>query len=439
MNYRDSFSESLLKSEPAAWPWLAHLRQEAYERFKALGFPTQKEEAWKYTSLGPLLEARLVSPGKESLKSFDPKRVENSVLAEEEHRLVFVNGIYSEVLSSPGILPHGVFFERLSTNIELTPDLVKPYLASRLKEEKNPFSLINAFSFKDGIFVTIPKNTVVENPLHILFVSTHENGRALAFYPRILVVLGEEARANLVVNSVGDTPEKYFSNTVSEIVLEKGARLSFSTVQRESKAGEVFLSNHYSLNKESHLDVLSFSQGGLLTRNEHHVEFKGENGFVSLKGLSVLSGDSQVFCHMVVDHEAPECTSRQFFKNILTDRSKSEFNSLVHVHRDAKKSDSNQLNKNLLLSDFAQSYSRPKLQIDNDDVTCTHGSATGQLQEAELFYLRSRGFSESQARFVLTYGFAEEILEEVKPASLKSELETLVSRELERVIKHPSS
>jgi len=425
-NYRERFAGDPPK-ESVVWPWLGQIRQEAYERFQAIGFPTKGLEGWKYISLDPIMSASFVLAGGKS------SQAAVSFKSQEENRLVFVDGVYSEEYSSTGFLPHGVFLGRLAENIEFTPDIVRPYLEQRLETETNAFSLINMFSFKDGAFIYVPKNISIDKPLNLFFVTSPTADAPQLFYPRILIVLGDRASAEVVAHFIGGASGKYFNNSDADIHLGEGAKLDYSYIQRESKGAFGFLSNRYTLKKESALNVLSFSEGGLLVRNENQVAFTGEYASASLKGLSVLSGESQTFHHAVVEHAVPHCTSRQFYKAILTDKSKSEFNSLVHVHRGAEKSDSNQLNKNLLLSDFAQSYSRPQLKIEADDVACTHGATVGQLEKEELFYLRSRGFSEKLARFVLTYGFAEEILEAFKPESLKTGLEALVSRELQRV------
>ena len=435
--YRELVESTVLPKETGHLAWLSDLRREAYDRFKTIGFPTKGLEEWKYTALDPILSASYVPSEGRFSKKYDTNYLKSlfSSAVENEKRLVFVNGVYSDEYSSTGFLPHGVFLGRLAENIEFTPEMVRPYLAPGLKGETNAFSLINTFSFKDGAFVYVPDNCVVEETLNLTFVASLTEKEPEVFYPRGLIVLGDHARASVVLNFVGAPGSRYFSDAHVEAHLGEGASLNYCYVQRESREASSFLSNHLTLKKESVLNVLSFSAGGTLVRNENHVTFTGENALASHKGLSVLSGTSQAFHHAVMDHAAPRCTTRQYYKNILSDSSKSEFNSLVHVRRDAQKSDSNQLNKNLLLSDLAQAYSRPKLKIDADDVACTHGATVGQLEKEELFYLRSRGFSEKAARFVLTYGFAEEIMEEFKPESLKKELELLVKEQLEHVIR----
>ena len=430
----DSFVSPGQKDTPPGW--LAELRTQAYERFKQIGFPTKKLDVWKHTPLEWILGVPFVSGDGGMPEKSDVSFLKNlfSLTPEHENRIVFINGVYSARYSSARSLPQGVVLGRLAESMGRWPDKVRSYLAPRLSIETNAFSLVNTFSFKDGVFVYMPHDTAVKRPLDLFFVTLPTDGELRVFYPRILIVLEDRATAEIAVNFTGDAPARYFNNAHAEIHLGQGAVLHYSCVQRESKQAFSLLSNHFTLKKESVLDALSFNLSGRLVRNTHEVEFTGEHASASHKGLSVLSGESQAFHYALVEHAAPRCVSRQYYKNVLADKSQSEFNSLVHVHSGAERSDSNQLNKNLLLSDAARCYSRPQLKIDADDVVCTHGAATGQFNQEELFYLRSRGFSEKEARSMLTVGFAEEILEAVEPALLKKQFKFLVNEALKRVI-----
>lgn len=209
-----------------------------------------------------------------------------------------------------------------------------------------------------------------------------------------------------------------------------GVEVSLMQVLRNDTPAELCVDQRFILGERSRLSVVTVSLGSGVTRSRQWVEFEEAHAEASLKALSVLGGDSQIFHQVVMNHAKPFCTSRQIFKSILLGRSRSEFDSLVHVLPDAQKSDSRQLNKNLLLSDNALAFSRPQLRIDADDVSCTHGATVGQLEEDELFYLRSRGLSQDEARYALIHGFAEEILQEIRDASLRNELEEWVQAEL---------
>ena len=427
--YRESFSKLVVGKEKAG-AWVKGLRQRAFERFKALGLPNAGLEAWKYINLEPLLDATYLLPEHGHTKGVD---------ANEKNRLVFMNGIYSPELSSVDPLPKGVILENLASSLDTREKLIKPYLGFGLESEANAFAAINTFSFRDGAFLYIPENTVIEGAIRLLFISFAEKKTPFVFYPRVLVRMGDHSTAKLIVDHVGLREAKSFGNTVCEIHLGVGASLDYTEIEQSPRDAFQFKTKRFYLKEQSSLNMLSFSQGGAVIRDETSVTFGGENGFASLKGLSVLKGASQIYQHANVYHESGRCVSRQFFKNILAGKAKSEFNSLVAVRPGAQKSDSRQLNRNLLLSDLARCYSRPQLRIDADDVSCTHGATVGQLEKDELFYLRSRGLSKELARLVMTYGFADEILEEIQDEALRGGLETLVREELERMIKEQES
>ncbi len=433
--YRELFQGSMASNGSLRSDRLTRLRGAAYEEFKKVGFPTRAFESWKYVDLEPILGSPFAVADEKTAEFSCPGEMIPYFLRDAvEHRLVFVNGRYSPKLSSAGILPHGVFLESLAENMDLLPNFLDPVLGSLTRKATNPFALINTFSFKDGAIVYVPKDTVVEEPVHLVFVESEDAKFSMASFPRVLAVIGENAKANLVVNFIGDSREGFFTNAVSEIVLKEGAELDYTYIHRGAEKGYEFLTNYFALDKQSVLRVLSFATGTETARVENRADLLGEGASVSLKGLSVLEKNCKVYHDATVNHRAPFCKSRQVYKNILTGKSKSEFSSLVYVHRDAQKTDSNQLNKNLLLSDEAECFSRPQLKIEADDVSCTHGATVGQLEKDELFYLRSRGLSKEEARFLLTYGFAEELVEEVEPLSLRGQLETLVRDCLAKVV-----
>jgi Fe-S cluster assembly protein SufD len=390
--------------------WLRDLRRKAYERFAGMGFPTNRLESWKYINLEPILgSAFLAEEGLSSLFSF----------------------------SGGG---QGVQLCELQTALREKEALLKNTLGVSAAAEENPFALINTFSFRDGIFVYIPDHATLEAPVHLFFKAEGSGAEAPVFYPRILVIAGKCARVKLVVDFAGRGNGKFFSSAVAEVHLGEGACVDFFQIQRsESSAAIGFSTNRFYLKEYASLNAFSFSQGGGVTRNETSVEFQGQGGFASLKGLGVLRGESQIFSHAASRHHSPHCTSRQFYKMILSGRAKSEFNSLVVVPKGSPKSDSNQMSRNLLLSDTAEAFARPQLRIDTDDVQCIHGATVGQLETDELFYMRSRGLSKETARFVMTYAFAQEMLNELSGPALKAELEKLASDEIKECLKQSLS
>ena len=424
-------TESLI----SASDWMKNLRQKAYDRFQALGFPTRKMEDWKYIDLAPILGASFVPPETKGMEASELKEFEKFFFCRlEQNRIALVNGVFTKELSSELCLPEGVILENLGSALSSKRPLIEPYLGANLEKESNAFNLINTFRFRDGVFLYVPEGVTVEAPVHILLATAPNAGQATAFDPRILLVVGKNANVKIVVDHAAAGSQDFFSNVVLEGYLDSGASVEYSQIQRHGKEGFQFVSSHFYLKDKSRLRAMLFARGGRLTRTQTCVDFGGEGASMSLKGLSVLSGESEVYCHALVHHRAGRCQSRQVYKNILAEKSKSEFNSFVAVEKNANGSDSQQLNKNLLLSDQARAYSRPQLKIDADDVACAHGAAVGQLREDELFYLKSRGFSEGLARYVLTHGFAEEILSEVEPEGLRLELERWTSEEIRRVM-----
>ncbi len=433
--------------------WLEDVRRKAYERFEKLGFPTRELEGWKYINLEPILGASFVDSENKGPEFSDSRKIEKYFLSENEQRLVFVNGVYSKNLSSVKNLPSGVILQDLATSLlswhgargkgwprsrqaaSLVShgDLIKGYLGRDASSETNPFSSINTFSFKDGLFLYIPDKVVVDSPINVILLGTGESDSSSLFYSRILIVTGECSRVRVIVHYAGLPDARYFNNTAAEIYIGEGACLDYFQIERGSKNSYQIATNRFYLGKFSTLETLAFTEGGAITRNEEIVEFGGEKGFASLKGLALLNDESQVYNHVQANHRVPNCTSRQFYKNVLAGKAKSEFNSLVRVSRGAQKSDSNQLSKTLLLSDTAESHSRPQLKIDTDDVSCVHGATVGQLEKDELFYLRSRGLSKELARLVLTSGFAEEVIQDLEPAPLKAHLRNWIVEELEAV------
>ncbi len=430
--FKDSFAP-LAFARNGKTDWLQELRQRAHRRFAEAGFPDRRSEDWKYILLDPLLKSHFAPAVAAELRPNEQKEAARFFLSDnEKNRLVFVNGVYSKKFSTlePG---SKVWVEDLAGALRSDPEGLRPYLARGLESETNAFALINTFSFTDGAVIRVPDGVTLESPLHLLFLNIDGDSPEVT-YPRVLITLGRASTAHVVLNCAGMTPASHFSNLVSEAFLGEGSQLDYSLIQRDTKAFQFFTGRFYQ-EKDSVLKFAAITRDGALTRNEARVYFRGENAEASLKGLAVLKGDAQAYHHVTVEHASPHCRSDQFYKNILADSARSEFNSLVYVHPGAQKSDSRQLNKNLLLSDAAQGFSRPQLKILNDDVACAHGSATGQLDENELFYLRSRGLSKETAGTLLVYGFGQEILRFLSEPRLREQLEAALREDLAVLVK----
>ena len=421
-----AFASQREKSEPQG---ISALRRRALDTFETKGLPTRKWEAWRYTNLLPLLQTdyRPVGPNDELI------REEEKLLEKHRDRLniVFKNGAW---LLGEGAVPavDGVSFSSLANYSALD---IEDAARSSLEQEENPFALMNAFASSDSLLVRVKKEASLNRPLQFWFFLNPEKGQASLSLPRLLLLLEPGARAEVVCRWIVKGESSSLMNAVIETRLGAEAGIDMTHMQQVEGTNRLFVTSRTQLNEASRMEGVTFSRGGSMIRNDTAVDFNGKNAFCSLNGLALLSGESQVFNEIKMNHRTPLCTSRQFYKSILDESSLTEYNSLVYVLRDAQKSDTGQLNKNLLLSDDARAVSRPQLKIYADDVSANHGSASGQAAGQELFYLQSRGLNEKLARFVLTYGFAEEILQQIKILEVRRELEAYVHHALEYEMK----
>jgi Fe-S cluster assembly protein SufD len=273
----------------------------------------------------------------------------------------------------------------------------------------------------------VPKNTRVETPLQLLFIAA---GESTAAFPRVLVVLERGAEATLVESYLRTEETKYFTNSVVEIVLADDARLTHTRVQRESHQAFHVTTTGASLRRGSFYDATSITLGARLSRHDINVKFNAEGGEAFVDGLYLVGETQHTDTHSIIDHAVPNCASHQNYKGIVDDKARAVFNGIVLVRENASGTDAQQSNKNLLLSNDARVDTKPQLEIFNDDVKCAHGATVGQLEEEELFYLLSRGLNEDLARNLLTYGFAEEVINKIKIESIKKQLDEAVLNRL---------
>ncbi len=417
-NYKDSLNS--LSFQPAADEpaWLAECRQRAFERFKSLGLPTRKMEAWKYMSLEPVFQMRAAA----APKAVDKKWLNSLPGKKSGNLFVFLNGVYSPEESSAE--KSGVQW------ISLKAERTKP-ASLEFELETNPFNAVNAFSFDDAFLLRVPKDTRLEAPVRFLFASQGDSEASPVSYPRIFIEAGAGSKSEIVLEFADADTGRYFMDAVVDFRLEANASVSVSQAQMGGRDGILLLTSAVRQADGSALEWTAFSHGSCQVRNEITVNLEGKQASCDLHGLALLDGKSQIFHHAFVHHIAPHCMSRQAFKNIMTGETVAEFDSLVHVRRGANQSDSRQMDRNLLLSRKARAFSRPQLMIGADDVKANHGAATGKLEKDEMFYLRSRGLSEKTARFLMTYGFAEEVLQEMGDAELRERLEDFVRGKVE--------
>ena len=404
--------------------WLKELRDGGIARFGALGFPTTKQEAWRFTSVAALTETpfELAHPASriprlDAIKPF---------LLGDGPRLVFVNGFLARALSTP--LSDGVRVDSLAQALVDTPELVRQHIGKYAAFVDRPFAALNTAFVHDGAFVHVPARTVFEQPIQLLFLTVPTGTAPLVSHPRNLIVVEREARASVVETyvSLDEGGSVYWTNAVTEVVAGDGARVDCYRVQRESDRAYHVAVTDVHQGRDSIANVHAVSFGGALARHDLRGTLAGPGGYLILNGLYALTGDQHADHHTAIDHAAPHCESHEYFNGVLDDRSRGVFNGRIIVRPGAQKTDSKQTNNNLLLSRDAHADSQPQLEIYADDVKCTHGSTVGPLDPKALFYLESRGLGEDEARRLMTYGFAAEILNRMDIAPLREQLDQIV-------------
>jgi Fe-S cluster assembly protein SufD len=410
----ESYRERRSPREPG---WVAEIRRAGMEQFRETGFPTVREDAWKYTNVAPFVKVpfQLDSDERGSFARPLPLPAGAGV------QIVLVNGRYAPELSSVGLLTGGLEVASLAEMIAARPDAVEPYLAKTVRDG-NAFAQLNSAFVDDGVFVRIPARTAVPEPIHLVFLSEPAFGPTVS-HPRNLVIAEAGSEAAVVETFLGTAGEPYFTNAVTEVVLGDGAVLDFSKLEREGDAAFHVATIAVSLGRNSNFTSHSISLGGALARNDLNVRLDAEGADCTLNGLFLGNGTQLLDNHTLIDHAMPHGTSRELYKGILDGKSRGIFHGKIIVRPDAQKTDAMQTNKNLLLSKESLVNSEPALEIFADDVKCRHGSTIGQLDAAAMFYLRSRGIGEEEARSLLVYAFASDVASRIRVAPLRALVE----------------
>ncbi len=408
---------------------LADKRAAALELFKKTGFPSTRNENWKYTDVKKIARAhfRASASGDASLDKAELDAVRFHELDCLE--LVFVNGVYSAELTSIDDLPDGAIVCDMATAMEHHADLLVQHLASYADSNISAFTALNTAFIRHGAFIYLPRNAVIEKPINLLYLSKQQENE-FAAHLRNVIVLEENAEATVVESYIGMDDANYFTNAVTEVALDQSARLQHYKLQQESVNSSHIGTLDIQQGKDSQLQSHSISLGGSLVRNDIHSRLAAEGAAIHLNGLYMTTGKQHVDNHTRVDHLKPNTFSTENYRGVLNDRSRAVFNGKVIVHQDAQKIEAHQNNANLLLSDDAEIDTKPELEIYADDVKCSHGATVGQLDKDMLFYLRSRAIDEDTARSLLTFAFAEEVIKEIKLEPVRNRLEYLVVGQL---------
>lgn len=422
-NYQTAF-RSVRELSPTV-PWLELVRTSAMDRFEQLGFPTVHDESWKYTNLAQLAKQSFVPATRVDKDSLDVSRFVYPETAAAH--LVVVNGFLSEELSNKTGLENVVATDLLTAVADARYNkIARAYLARNAGYHNNGLAALNTAFLQSGLFLLIPKNVKVETPIQVTFLTDGES----ASFPRLLVVAEEHSSATLIESFVSTSEQQYFTNAVTEIVVKDGARLEHYRMQQESEKAFHTSLTSAELGRGSSYDTTSINLGGRLARHDVSVVMDNEGAECWVDGLYLVGADQHTDTHSVIDHQQPHCNSHQLYKGILDGNAHAVFNGKVFVREGAQKTDAMQTNKNLLLSPQARVDTKPQLEIYADDVKCAHGAAVGQIDQEELFYLQARGINPELGRSLLTYGFAEEVIEKIKIDSIKSQLDEFVLRQL---------
>ena len=420
--YRSEFQQFSRTAGRNAPDWLAHIRQCSLERFEALGFPTTKNEDWHFTSVAPIIEAayppRSAPGGDVAAEDLTPF----TFGASDWPTIVFVNGVFAPALSSLGALPEGVRVYDLASAVRDNDPLVERHLSKIAPYELHAFTALNSMFVNDGAVVRIAKEFEVEQPIHILFVSDALAAKTQT-NPRTLIVAERHSKATVIESYVSTGEASYFTNAVTEVVLEDGANLSHIKIQRESPRAFHVGTIEAEQKRDSHYQSFSFSTGAALARTNVYTALNGEGAGATLNGLYMLDGEQHCDHQTRIEHAQPNCFSRELYKGVLDGSSHGVFNGKVYVDPIAQKTDGKQTNNVLLLSERAQVDTKPQLEIFADDVKCTHGATVGRIDQTALFYMKSRGINNDLARRLLTYAFAAEVLETIDVERVRQDLE----------------
>jgi Fe-S cluster assembly protein SufD len=417
------FARTLVTLPGARVPWLVRTRNAALERFAQNGFPGARDEEWKYTRVAAIEKQAFLAVSRHDAQEIAAATLvdEHTLASGTGHLLVFINGHYSPALSAPGVLPSGAKLASLAGVLNTSPEVLEPYVVN--DDRQTVFGALNTAFMADGAYLYLSRGTVVEQPIHLLFIATQEGA---AITPRNLIVAEEGAQATVIEHYAGTNGAVYFTNALTQIFAAANAGIEHYKLQQESTQAFHIAGIHAQQARDSRLMSHSISLGAALTRNDITTAFAATGCEATLNGLYLVGGRQHVDNHTCIDHLEPSGTSHEFYRGVLDGHSRAVFNGKVIVHPGAQKTNANQSNHNLLLSKDAEIDTKPQLEINADDVKCTHGATIGQIDENQLFYLRARGVEETMARSLLVHAFAHDIIERIRVTSLRSRLEQIL-------------
>lgn len=399
--------------------WLSAQRSAALTRFEEVGLPGVRDEQWRYTNLRALKRNvyQLATPAANNTVELD---------ASENPRLVFVDG-FIDLQTSTALDLDGVVFASLAQVLNDNPALIENSFGTCLESEQHGFTALNTAYCQDGYVLHVAKSTVVESVLEVVFIAS---GADVVSHARNLILAGANSQVTIVEKHIGTDGQVYLNNSITEIIADDNAHVDHYKIQQESNdafhIGGVFINQAAHSNVTNHNVALS----GLVTRNDTYTNLLGQGAHMEMNGLVIGTGRQHIDNHTQVNHVVPNCTSDEYYKTVLGDQSRSVFRGRIIVAEDAQQTNADQQNNNLLLSKHAEADTKPQLEIYADDVKCSHGATVGQLDQASLFYLKSRGIDTESANALLTFAFANEVIERVKVTPIREQLTRIIAGEL---------
>lgn len=420
-HYVDDFEALKGNGQPQS---ILRMKQDAFDCFRSMEFPSIHEEEWRFTNVAPMLKIPFRNALRSARVGCSWDAIAPLVPARDgDRRIVFLNGRYSKELSD---LPSAFTLTSLAEG--LRSHAAEDYLGRCVRFDENAFTAMNAAFLREGAFVRLPDGAVENTPVHLVYASARIED-AVAF-PRNLIVLGKNSRASIIESYINLSGSRIFNDAVTEMILGEGSALQHVRIQRESRNAFHIATTRVRQSRDSAYSSFAFTLGSSLSRESLATLLEDQGASCSLNGLYLAGSDQLMDHHTTIDHSQPHGTSRELYKGILSGRSRVVFNGRIIVRKDAQHTDARQSNKNILLADSARINTTPQLEILADDVKCNHGATIGHLDDDALFYLRSRGIGEESARFMLMRGFLQEVTARVQGDSLQQALDSILDSRL---------
>ena len=407
---------------------LHDVRTSAIKNFENKGFPTKKEESWKYTSLNSILKNDFsVFPKNENTIEFaDVKKY--FIHEIDTYKLVFIDGVFNSFLSSTTHEGLDICLMSSTLNKPKYKMVIDNYFNKIANKDESLTSLNTAFA-NEGAYINIPKSKVVDKPIEIMYFSTGSEA-ALLVQPRNLIIVGENSHVQIIERHQSLNENPVLTNSVTEIFAQKRAIVDYYKIQNDNLEANLIDNTYVSQQKETNVSVNTFSFGGNLTRNNLNFYHFGERIVSILNGITIIGDKQHVDHYTLVQHSTPNCESHQDYKGIFSDRSTGVFNGKIFVEREAQKTNAFQKSNNILLSDKATINAKPQLEIFADDVKCSHGCTIGQLDETAMFYMQQRGIPKKEAKALLMYAFSNAVIESIKIPELKQRITKIIATKL---------